>query len=180
MPNEPQYLEMVYERGPTCWVVRPKLHTTVGTIEYPEDEDILWIAAESGFTAGFREPPKRPKTFLFRLDVVSRSTAAQRTDFLLKLEERATFHCRKFTDTELMEATKLLSRGPLYEVTVGGQRWFTTMYEAAGFLNHSFVPGQPVGDLVLELVGQKLTLRTITSKETERINQLADDISDNK
>jgi hypothetical protein len=175
----PQYLEMTYERGPMCWVVRPRLDTTVTSIEYPPDEEILWLAAESGVTAEFREFPKRPKTFLFRLVVVSRSNATQRQAFLESLEKRATFHCRKFTDTELMDVTKMLSQGPLYEVAVEGKRLFLPLQRAAAAQNSWFTRVE-VGDLVLEVIGADLTLRAITREEINRINDLADEIDAEK
>ena len=79
-----------------------------------------------------------------------------------------------------MLATRVLAQSPLFEVTVGGERRFVPMHQAAGLLNHSFVSGQPVGDLVLELVCQKLTLRAITDEEKKQINLLTDEISDSK
>jgi hypothetical protein len=175
----PRYLEMTYERGPMCWVIRPRLDTTVTSIEYPPDEEILWLAAESGMSAEFRECPKRPKTLLFRLVVVSRSTATQRQAFLESLEKRAMFHCRKFTDTELMDVTKMLSQGPLYEVAVEEKRLFLPLQRAAAAQNSWFTRVE-VGDLVLEVIGAELTLRAITREEINRINDLSDEIDAEK
>lgn len=178
----PEHLEMEHHPRSTTWLVKIKQDSLARWFNYPPSPRILELAASAGLkTVIFNMEPARPEgANHFVLFIGAGSTPRQRELFLAKLEAESEVSLRKFTNQDLAKATWLLTQSPLYEVTVAGERWFAPIRQAAGFLNHSWVPGQPVGDLVLELVGQKLTLRAITQEEKDEINLLAEEISDSK
>lgn len=179
---EPEHLEMERHPRSGTWLVKIKQDSLARWFNYPPSPRILELAELAGLkSVDFNMEPARPEgANHFILFIEAGSTARQRERFLAKLEAESAVSLRKFSTEDLAIATRVLAQSPLYEVTVGGERRFVPILQAGGFLNHSWVPGQPVGDLVLELVCQKLTLRAITDEEKSQINLLADEISDSK
>ncbi|MFN3188672.1 MAG: hypothetical protein ACK42D_04000 [Candidatus Paceibacteria bacterium] len=180
LSNKPTHLEMHFKARSGYYLIQQTEGSLMQSARFPADKQILQLAEKAGLRdCSFHVFPRRPEARGFMFYVGSGSTPKQRETFLASLEAKSEFSLRTFSDDDLKQVANLLEQSPLFEVVIEGKRSFVTMHSVATAQNSLHVEVE-VGDLVLELIGPKITVRQITREEINRINELSDDIEAQK
>ena len=175
--TQSRYLEMKYVARAVCYEVRIREDVNVQLMQFPDDEAILklWNSITGCRLDYLRQSPSRPLGKFFLIAPEESTQKGHRKYFLRELEDLCGFVTSSFTEQNLAQAQRTLSRSPLYLVRYRRhdepKEEFVTAERAAEILDFEF-PDRVLLHDVLELQGTSLFRRTITSEERKMIADL--------